>query len=128
VPISYEIDRERGLVRTTAVGALSRTELFEHIERLRDDPDLPAQLLEIWDARGIGEVDLQSSDVRMAIELIVRSPVYRQATMAVIATSHVIYGLARMAQALAPWELAVFRDEAEALAWIEHKVTQRRTD
>jgi hypothetical protein len=56
MPISYDIDRERALIRTTLTGFVTFTEVIAHFDALEDDPRQSGTLNVLLDLRGLTSV------------------------------------------------------------------------
>ena len=89
MPIRMVIERDIGLIRTTASGRVTGPDLVEYYRRLRAHPDFRSTLNEIFDAGQVDSVDLTAEDVRHLSSITeeftkrgvpVRSPSSRRAT------------------------------------------------
>jgi hypothetical protein len=129
VPIEYEIDEEREMVRTTARGVLTSAELLAHVRRLATDDALPRPLYEIWDGTDVDRLDARGTNVRGFINAAAAArDKFGPARLAIVAPTPVVFGLARMAQALAeftPFRIAVFHDREDADAWMAERMAER---
>ena len=120
MPVTYEIDASRHLVRTLASGVVTYQELERHVaDEERDDA---VGLAEVLDARG-ATTDLTSDQVRGLVartDALVRKG--RFGALAIVTDNDVAFGMARMYQLLCELSLAarieVFRDLEPALAWL----------
>jgi len=120
MPVTYEIDAPRRLVRTLATGVVTYAELARHLaEEERDDA---LGLAEVIDARG-ARTDLTPEQVRSLVAMtdaLVRKG--RFGALALATDNDVAFGMARMYEILAgrlPVEIGVFRDLDDALAWLD---------
>jgi hypothetical protein len=115
----YEIDKERRLVTSTASGVLTLGEVWAHQKKLLQDPDFHPSFSQLMDLTQITKLELSSEDVRRVAGNGIFSPNSRQA---ILASSNLVYGLARMFQILREMKgeegIRVFRDRDEALAWV----------
>jgi len=122
MPISYHIDRQFGVARTTARGVLTEEELLAHKRRLLDDPFFGSGMVELSDVRGIDRLDVTPHGIRQFVAQDAKDQRRLQDyKLAIVASEDVVYGMARMYQALTgdyvP-HVAVFRDPAEAATWL----------
>jgi 2-hydroxychromene-2-carboxylate isomerase len=120
MPVTYEIDSSRQLVRTLASGLVTYRELERHVAE--EEHDDAIGLAEVFDARG-ARTDLTSAQVR---GLVVRTDALvrkgRFGALAIVTDNDVAFGMARMYQLLCEASVAVrievFRDLEPALAWL----------
>ena len=115
--IEYDYDEARGLLRVTASGVLADVDFRE-----AKFPDVPVGTHELLDTSAVTRVELSSAEVRRLAEVDRSGPV-RIARMAIVATTAVGFGLARMYQTLSEGdhpatEVRVFRDTDSARAWL----------
>jgi hypothetical protein len=120
MPVTYEIDSSRHLVRTLASGLVTYRELERHVAE--EEHDDAIGLAEVIDARG-ATTDLTSDQVRGLVartDALVRKG--RFGALAIVTDNDVAFGMARMYQLLCELSLAVrievFRDLEPALAWL----------
>lgn len=129
MPIEYEIDDERSLVRTRARGSLTAVEMLGHVRRLAVDGAVPNPLYEIWDGTDVERFDARGGDIRGFINAAAAAKdEFGPARLAIVAPSPLVFGLGRMAQALAeftPFRIGVYRTREEAVAWIEERMRER---
>lgn len=129
MPVEYEIDEDRRLVRSRAFGVLLPAELLAHIRRLADDPAAPIPLHEIWDGTAIERFEVRGADVRGFINTATTfQATFQRARLAIVMRGAAMFGLARMAQLLAeltPFRIGVFRELAPATAWMDARIAER---
>lgn len=127
MPISYDIDSERGLVITRLSGTVSFDECAEHHCKLSADPAFDPAFRELLDGGAVERVALISTAI---FSLSNSCPYESSARRAIYAgNKRVHFGLARMFQALASGkhgEIEVFRDRDEALQWLEGKTNSAK--
>jgi hypothetical protein len=63
MPISYRIDDARGLVLTTATGALTDADILDLKARLASDPWWSPGMQELADVRGIDRLEVTTEGV-----------------------------------------------------------------
>ena len=115
---SYQIDKARGLVTTTASGFLTAADILAHQRKLLADPNFDPTCSQIVDCSAVTGIDLSPDDVRAVTAVTIFSAHSRRAV--VVATDEQ-FGFARMfkmmREAQGEYGIRVFRDRAEALAW-----------
>jgi len=120
MPVIYEIDRERRLIRTRCVGAATLDEVLEHFDALQRDPDCPEHLDVILDLSG--QVTLPEADqLRVVAARIAEVREISFGKLAVIADRDSMFGMARMFEVFAETHFTasrVFRDGNEAERWV----------
>jgi hypothetical protein len=119
LPASYTIDPERKLVVTRIWGAATEDEIFDHGQRLRNDPQFRPDFRQLVDMSDLTEIRVGSELVRNASRDQFFSPGARRA---IVANSEAAFGMARM-YAIASEEtgqtIEVFRDMDAAEAWLD---------
>ncbi len=121
MPISYQIDAEKNLLRTTAVGQLTLQEVVNHFRTLEQDaqrperPDVFLDLSEVDSAPDTRQLSIVVGEMkRIGAKL-------RFGACAILASRDALFGMMRMFEALAEEffrETRTFRDETEALVWL----------
>lgn len=115
LPLVFSYDPDRHLLITTASGVLSREDL-DQIEM----PDIAPGTLEIFDARGVTELEIGAADVREVSVVDLTSPT-RVTKMALVLAADESSELARTYQAMtatSATRVAIFRDIREARRWL----------
>lgn len=119
MPLTFEIDRARRIVRTVASGLVTYDDLARHLaDEERDDA---VGLAELIDGRG-ATTDITSDQVRALVawtDALVRKG--RFGALALVTDSDLAFGMARMYQILAeplPAQIGVFRTLGAAEAWL----------
>jgi hypothetical protein len=121
MPVSYEIDKARGLVHTRLVGALTVDEMVGHFQELEDDPEAPASLDVLLDLTEL-EMVPDTAQLRTVTKELAR--VYQRVhfrACAIVALRDVLFGMSRMFEVFASERFVVtrtFRDIDEARAWL----------
>ena len=119
LPASYTIDTDRTLVVTRIWGAATEDEIFDHGQRLRNDPQFQPDFRQLVDMSELTEIRVGSGVIRDASRNQFFSPGVRRA---VVANSDAAFGMARMyaiASENAGQTIEVFRDINPAKAWLE---------
>ena len=117
--VSYCIDVAHRSVTSRAMGYLTDTELWQHQCRLRHDPAFDPTFCELWDCSEVTTVAVTGAGIRQLATVSVFQP---GTPRALVVTSPVMYGLARMFQTLRGLQgelIAVFRELEAACAWLE---------
>ncbi len=122
MPIRMVIERDIGLIRTTASGRVTGLDLVEYYRRLRAHPDFRSNLNEIFDAAQVDAVDVTAEDVRtlssITEEFTKRGLPVR---VAIVAPGDLEFGMSRMYEMLQVQSinvLKVFRDRKTAEDWL----------
>lgn len=123
MPISFEVDRERRRIRTTAEGSVTVADVAAHLEDLVEQgiETLP----ELVDARPATRPGWYSADVRKAADLV--ATLGGSASLgarAVVVNRAAAFGMVRMLSVLlgARLRLEVFRDVTSAEQWLDGAV------
>jgi hypothetical protein len=118
VPASYQIDKLRRLVVSTASGFLTAADILAHQRKLQVDADFDPACSQIVDCTAVTGIDLSPDDVRSVTAATIFSPHSRRAV--VVATDEQ-FGFARMfkmmREAQGEYGIRIFRDRNEALHW-----------
>jgi HrpA-like RNA helicase len=121
MPVVYLIDREKALIRTRCVGPVTLPEVADHFRQLERDPDRPARVDVLLDLREVSSLptDDQLRAVGREIQRIRDS--VRFGACAIVASSDVLFGTAKMFEVVAAPGFRVtrvFRGPTEAEAWL----------
>ncbi|HWZ85220.1 MAG TPA: hypothetical protein VN032_03410 [Thermoanaerobaculia bacterium] len=117
MPGSFAIDQTRSAVLTRGWGTLTGRDLLAHARTLAADPRFHPHFCQLVDLREVTTVDASSAIIRELAEV---SPFGAGARRAIVVSTDVAYGMARMFQILrtTPDEIFVFRDMDAALLWL----------
>jgi hypothetical protein len=128
LPITYEIDHDRKLVRARITGTLTRDDAFQYQQHVWSLPEVRGYN-QLIDASDMGHVDIPfpSADAMRELSSLAASmdDPELKTRFAIVATSAFAYGLARMYatyRALDPRStrvVSVFRSVDDALKWLE---------
>ena len=117
--MSYKIDQERRLVITRGWGELSSRELFDVMSQILLDPRFDPTYSSLGDLREVTNVTVDT----FATAQTAASPLFAEGTRrAIVATSDVAFGMARMFAAFSErsgHEVRIFRQMTPAEAWLE---------
>jgi hypothetical protein len=117
--ITYTIDTELKLVTTTATGAITLAEYQSYLDRRQADPAYDPKMCGIFDARG-AKLAFTAADMREMADIVKDHLPDSCTRRAIVVSSDLDFGLARMFQALADdrrLTYGVFKDFDKALAW-----------
>jgi len=118
MPARYEIDTERRIILSFATGTLKDEELRAHQQAVLSDPAFDPTLYQLWDCRGVDQVEVSNAVLRDLAGSRSFAPGTKRA---VVAATDLHYGLARMFQIMhgdAPEDFQVFRSLEDATAWL----------
>jgi hypothetical protein len=119
MPISYTIDKTRRYVHTTVAGAISVTEILEHLEAARQQQFLAYS--ELIDTRGVTPPYLSASEIWRAAESVLASSAeVKFAPRAVVVPGDIVFGMVRMFAGFLSGHLPmeVFRELKKAEEWL----------
>ena len=96
MPITYEIDRERALIRTTLTGFVTFAEVMDHFTALENDPRRMGTMNVLLDIRGLTSVP-ETGQLRRAANRIdpERSPL-QYGVCAMVATDPATIGTGKL--------------------------------
>lgn len=118
MPASYQIDKSRRLVLSTASGFLTAADILAHQHKLLVDPSFDPDCSQIVDCSTVTGIDLSPDDVRAVTAATIFSSHSRRAV--VVATDEQ-FGFASMfkmmREAQGEYGIRVFRNRTEALHW-----------
>lgn len=118
MPASYQIDKARRLVISTASGFLSVADILAHQRKLLVDPSFDPECSQLLDCCAVTGIDLSPDEVRAVTAATIFSAHSRRAV--VVATDEQ-FGFASMfkmmREAQGEYGIRVFRNRAEAMHW-----------
>ncbi len=120
MPCSYKIYKERRLVLTTASGEFHFAEGAANEDQLYADPDFDPTFDHLIDGTQVTKAHISASELSSLARRTRFSPKARQA---LVVTSTVLYGLARMFQAYmevsrSSESISVFKELEKAKEWL----------
>ena len=119
MPASFVIDHEKRLVRSRAWGVVVDADLRATQQGVRSDERFDPLYRQVYDFSDATELRLTGPSVR---ELARTSPFSPKARRAIVVSSDVGYGMARMYGLVSDRDASVFRifrDAPSALRWLE---------
>jgi len=121
MPVAYEIDHARGLIRTRCIGNVTLEEVLGHFPTLAQDPGCPARLDVLLDLSEMTAMPEPYQLREISDEIGRVSDRVRFGACAIVAPSNVLYGLLRMFEVFAEKQFRttrVFREIGEAESWL----------
>ena len=118
MPCAYTIDLARSLVLSRGWGVVTDRDFLAHVRALTANPRFARGFRQLVDLRDVTDIQVTASTVREMVRL---NPFGASAQRAVVVTSDVVFGMARMYQILSdesPDELQIFRKMDDALQWL----------
>lgn len=122
MPITYRIDKELGVVFSTATGILTDSGLLRHKDRVVNDPDFCDGLVELADMRSMERFVLAPESIEsFAAKDLVLSDRLKNYRLAIVVKGEYLFGMALQYKALTEPTVPgveVFRDMEKARAWL----------
>lgn len=121
MPITYEIDSTRSLIRTTCFGHVRLPDVIAHFDTLQRDPHRPDRLDVLLDLRDMA-VPPQAPQLQAVADRVSLMEGLVFGACAIVANRESMFGMARMFEVLArPYfaELRTFRDVPSAEEWLQ---------
>lgn len=121
MPVEYEIDAERPLIRTRCHGAVNFEEVVEHFRVLQEDPRLPDRVDVLLDFSDLTSHPDRDQTRSVALEVRRLLPTVEWGRCAIVAVDDLSFGIGRMFGMLCePYfaDAMVFRSHGEAETWL----------
>jgi hypothetical protein len=117
---SYQIDKERRLVTTTAWDEIDGDQVLDHQRRLLSDPDFNPDFYQLVDCTRVTKIAIDLAAVGQIADVNLFSGKSRRAWFA--GSNQLAYGMSRMFIAFrrvtGEEQMQVFKDRDEALQWL----------
>ncbi len=129
MPIHHEIDRERGLIRTTCTGLVSLDEVLQHFRGLEVERRLPDPLDVLLDLSSVASVPDAAQIQRVAAEIRRLLGKISWGSCAIVAASDLVFGVSRILEVRAEESFVatqVFRELPAAEAWLASEHARRK--
>jgi hypothetical protein len=126
MPVVYEIDQARAVIRTRCVGDASFEEVIGHFHMLESDPACPPLLDVLLDLSGMTSLPAPEQLREVSSQMGNVSKRVRFGACAIVAPRTVLFGLLRMFEVFAEERFRtsrVFRETGEAEAWLLEHLT-----
>ena len=117
VAVTYVIDADAGIVIATATGPTATQEVADYQDRVRADPDFRPSYHQLFDFRASTPTDIFGAQIE---NLLNTSPFSARSRRAYVTSPGVVYGLARMVEAMGEqrFQVRAFEDMESAHAWL----------
>jgi hypothetical protein len=119
MPLTFTVDKARGILRSHGTGVLTTGDLLKYFADTRADPDYVPAMHRVMDLREVTQLP-SSEDIRSLATFARTKAPQETARMAIIASSDLAFGVSMMFKAFVGYgeRLIVVRDEAEAIVWL----------
>jgi hypothetical protein len=122
MPVSYEIDKQNGVVLSTGEGVVTLDDVLRFRREVARDPDFDPSFSQLGDLSTAISIDLTTDEIRMLAET---SPFSLTARRAFVGDRQEVFELARMFSIFGGLRgdraFRVFRRRHDALAWLLEK-------
>ncbi len=125
MPVTYEIDKTRNIIRTRCTGDVKFEEVVGHFKDLVRDPVCPPHLHVLLDLTELTSVPTSEQLTRVSDEIRTASAKVRFDACAIAVSSELIFGMMRMFEAFAEENFGAtrtFRGLEEAERWLQKQV------
>ena len=122
MPVTYQIDNAKQLVRTSCTGATTLDEVLGHFAELIQDPECPERLNVLLDLSEMTSLPGSEQLRAVAGEIGRIVPRVQFLNCAIIAPREALFGMARMFEVFADQHFAatrVFRTRDEGASWLD---------
>ena len=122
MPIEYEVDRARKLIRTRCVGATVLSQVLQHFADLRADTSLPVQLHVLLDLSELSTAPDRERLRAVVHEVKALGSDRRWGALAIVARSDLLFGMSRIFGIFVEdsfTNTGVFRKIEEAETWLK---------
>jgi hypothetical protein len=126
MPVVYEIDQARAIIRTRCVGDVSFNEVIGHFHRLESDPACPPRLDVLLDLSDLTSLPDPGQLREVSSQMGTMNERVRFGACVIVAPRTVLFGLLRMFEVFAEERFRttrVFREIGEAEAWLLDHLT-----
>jgi len=122
MPLKYKIIESKKLLYAKGIGAVSFSELMNHVDELCQDPKYKAPMKKLIDHRQIKKFDLSMNEQEHFVEKKASvKELFSGEKCAIVAPSEFGFALARVHAALCEEsniDTSIFKDFNEALTWL----------
>jgi len=128
VPITYQLDRARGVIQTRCSGAATFHEVIEHFRALHADPEVTERLSVLLDLTELASVPERDQLRAIAGEVKDMRDRVQWNALSIVAPSDLLFGMSRVFGIFAEGHFAhtgVFRTRAEAERWLDARLTHQ---
>jgi hypothetical protein len=125
VPVTYQIEQGKNLIRTKCFGDVGMAEILDHFRTLENDPQRPAAADVFLDLREVTSVPSADQLRAVTTEISRIVPNLRFGACAIVTDRDVMFGMSRMFSVFAEKyfrAISVFRSAGEGERWLdEHR-------
>jgi hypothetical protein len=128
MPILYDIDETRSLIRTRCVGVTTLAEVVDHFKELRADPRLPKRPNVLLDLTALVSAPERDQLRSVVAEMKEVGASLHWGVLAVVARTDLLFGMSRILAVFVEdvfSNTGVFRQLAEAERWIDAQIAGR---
>ncbi|HXK21346.1 MAG TPA: hypothetical protein VMS55_01590 [Myxococcota bacterium] len=128
MPIDYDIDEARSLIRTRCTGMTTLAEVALHFKELRADPRLPKRANVLLDLTTLVSAPERDQLRSVVAELKDAGAALRWGVFAVAARTDLLFGMSRILAVFVDdvfTNTGVFRQLAEAERWLDAQIAER---
>ena len=123
MPIKYFIDKDMGVVFTTASDVLTENELFEHKRKLISDPNFKPGFVELSDVRFITDLKISPSSIEAFVAQDESDAErLKDFKLAIVVSGALEFGMGAMYEMMSrenSTNVRIFRDLGQAREWLE---------
>lgn len=126
MPLTYSIDTNARLIRTTCAGNLTLEEVINHFHELQRDPNCPSRLDVLLDLTDVTSLPESRQLGAVALEVKKTLEKVRFDVCAIVAQRDALFGMLRMFEVMVEKyfrAIQVFRVRAEAETWLAAQKT-----
>lgn len=128
MPVTYQIDRARGVIQTRCLGATTFDEVLDHFRALHTDPEVPECSSVLLDLSEVTTVPDRDQLRAIAGEVKGLRDRVRWGALSIVAPSDLLFGMSRIFGIFSESHFAhtgVFRTRAEAERWLDARLGAR---
>jgi len=128
MPIRYDIEEARNLIRTRCVGVTTLAEVAEHFKELRADPRVPTRANVLLDLTALVSAPERDQLRSVVADMKDIGTSLRWGVLAVVARTDLLFGMSRILAVFVEdvfTNTGVFRQLAEAERWVDAQIAGR---
>lgn len=122
MPITYSIDKDLGVVFTTASEVLTENELLEHKQKLISDPNFEPGFVELSDVRFISDLAISPSSIETFVAQDASDAErLKDFKLAIVVSGALEFGMGTMYEMMSrenATNVRIFRDLGQAKEWL----------
>ena len=121
MPVTYQINRESGLIETRCTGEVTFDEVMGHFEQLEAEPSLPGRLDVLLDLEGTTTLPESGQLLEVARAVDRLKAKVQWGACAIVASRDALFGMIRMFEVFVEGMFVrtrVFRERKEAERWL----------